>query len=61
VGFQIISAQSAWKWQNPLPQGNTLNSISFIDSQYGWAVAESGHPGRREDCINMKIKGRSNT
>ena len=28
VSFQI-SAQ--WEWQNPLPQGNNLSSVSFID------------------------------
>jgi len=31
-----------WVWQNPLPQGNTLNSVMFVDSQTGWALGEYG-------------------
>jgi len=25
-------------WQNPLPQGNDVNDVQFIDSQTGFAV-----------------------
>ena len=38
--IENISAQ--WFWQNPLPQGNTLNSVKFISSNVGWAVGGSG-------------------
>src|ERR1700674_1272309 len=32
-----------WQWQNPLPQGNTINSIGFAaDKKYGWAVGSDG-------------------
>ena len=37
---QICFAQ--WFWQNPLPQGNSLYSIFFINSDTGWAVGEAG-------------------
>ena len=29
-----------WCWQNPLPQGNRLNSLSFIDLSTGVAVGD---------------------
>jgi photosystem II stability/assembly factor-like uncharacterized protein len=35
-----IDAQEGWFWQNPLPQGNDLSSISFSNSQYGFAVGK---------------------
>ena len=31
-----------WKWANPLPQGNNLNSVFFTDSMHGWAVGDYG-------------------
>lgn len=37
----ICSSQSGWQWQNPLPQGNPLNSIHFC-AHSGWAVGENG-------------------
>ena len=30
------------RWQNPLPQGNSLNSTSFSSLSEGWAVGELG-------------------
>jgi photosystem II stability/assembly factor-like uncharacterized protein len=33
-----MSAQEGWFWQNPLPQGNRLESIFFIDEHIGWTV-----------------------
>ncbi len=37
--FQV-SAQ--WFWQNPLPQGNTLWSVKFVDVNTGWLVGSCG-------------------
>jgi len=31
-----------WFWQNPLPQGNFLNSVDFVSATIGWAVGEHG-------------------
>lgn len=47
AGFapQRLAAAAAgerWVWQNPLPQGNDLNSVFFVDGQTGWAVGKSG-------------------
>ncbi len=36
------SALSQWNWDSPIPQGNTLNAIQFIDSLRGWAVGDYG-------------------
>jgi len=35
-------SQSGWFWLNPLPQGNSLNSIKFVNSQKGFAVGNVG-------------------
>ena len=29
-------------WQNPLPQGNKLNDIFFLDANIGWSVGDGG-------------------
>ncbi|HEY3581716.1 MAG TPA: YCF48-related protein, partial [Pyrinomonadaceae bacterium] len=32
-----------WQWQNPLPQGNSINAIRFAaDKRHGWAVGANG-------------------
>ena len=31
-----------WRWQNPLPQGNLLESVFFTDSNTGYAVGNAG-------------------
>ncbi len=31
-----------WTWQNPLPQGNVLKAIQFVDENNGWAVGNLG-------------------
>ncbi len=36
------TALSQWNWNTPLPQGNTLNEIQFLDSLHGWAVGDYG-------------------
>ena len=36
--IQFIYSQSGWFWQNPLPQGNDLNSVTFVNSNNGFAV-----------------------
>ena len=38
--FSLTQAQ--WSWQNPLPQGNDLTSVNFIDANIGWAVGDLG-------------------
>jgi len=42
----IILPESAfnqgWNWQNPLPQGNRLSQIQFVDSLHGWILSEYG-------------------
>src|SRR6185295_17777672 len=35
--------ERGWQWQNPLPQGNSINSIKFApDKKRGWAVGANG-------------------
>ena len=35
-------AFSQWTWQNPLPQGNALNSVCFTDANTGYVVGDCG-------------------
>jgi photosystem II stability/assembly factor-like uncharacterized protein len=47
IGFGVIPssashAQSGWFWQNPLPQGNALLSVSFVDANTGTVVGTDG-------------------
>ena len=35
-------SQEGWIWQNPLPQGNDLYHVFFIDDNAGWAVGRIG-------------------
>src|SRR5690242_2113487 len=37
-----MSLQAQWQWQNPLPQGNNIYSIQFIDAESGWASTSGG-------------------
>ncbi len=38
--FSLFS--QGWYWQNPLPQGNQLEEVFFIDANTGWAVGNLG-------------------
>src|SRR5579871_345775 len=33
---------SQWNWQSPVPQGNNLLDVQYLDSLEGWAVGEYG-------------------
>jgi len=51
IGTQSISySQNGWFWQNPLPQGSSLNSVKFINSQTGIAVGFFGSILRSTDA-----------
>jgi photosystem II stability/assembly factor-like uncharacterized protein len=41
LSFIISCSFAQWEWQNPLPQGNSLNSLSVIEDEI-WAVGENG-------------------
>ena len=40
ISVQVTEAQ--WIWQNPVPQGNTLNAIQMLNSSTVYAVGEYG-------------------
>ncbi|MFZ4564454.1 MAG: WD40/YVTN/BNR-like repeat-containing protein, partial [Bacteroidales bacterium] len=44
VFFAFLSGMgfSQWTWLNPLPQGNTLQSVFFSNAGTGYAVGECG-------------------
>ena len=46
------SSSGQWVWQNPLPQGNTLQDFSFIDTTNGFAVGARGTILRTTDGGN---------
>ena len=37
-----MMAESGWFWQNPLPQGHTLNDVYVFDENNAIAVGEAG-------------------
>ncbi|MHC1739151.1 MAG: YCF48-related protein [Ignavibacteriaceae bacterium] len=37
-----VWGQTSWGWLNPLPQGNTLNAIEFINPDTGWVCGDYG-------------------
>ena len=37
-----LHPQDGWFWQNPLPAGNTLRDVCFVDENNGIAVGEAG-------------------
>jgi photosystem II stability/assembly factor-like uncharacterized protein len=38
----MSTGDGGWFWQNPLPQGNILRAVDFVDATHGWAVGDSG-------------------
>ena len=56
---QLCSAQ--WIWQNPLPQGNSLLGVSFIDANNGTAVGYEGTILRTTDGGNTWTSQSSGT
>lgn len=40
--MQSASAQTAWTWRNPLPHGNTLRDVEFVDPSTGIIVGDVG-------------------
>ena len=34
----VSTGDGGWVWQNPIPQGNPIRSIDFVDANDGWAV-----------------------
>ena len=38
----VSTGGGPWYWQNPLPQGNRLFDVVFVDARNGWAVGQSG-------------------
>lgn len=37
-----VLAFAQWPWQNPLPTGNDLSSVYFIDASTGYSVGRFG-------------------
>ncbi len=42
IASQNVFAQSGWQWQNPLPQGNDLRVVKFLNADYGFAAGVKG-------------------
>src|SRR5581483_7245526 len=41
-GGDVNPPASVWRWQNPLPHGDALLAVSFVDASTGWVVGEGG-------------------
>ena len=45
LSSQVLLPQfcvAQWTWQNPLPQGNRLGEVQFVDSLHGWIRTQGG-------------------
>jgi photosystem II stability/assembly factor-like uncharacterized protein len=42
AGAMAQQHEQCWEWQNPLPQGNSIRDLYFVDHETGWAVGEAG-------------------
>jgi photosystem II stability/assembly factor-like uncharacterized protein len=42
ICFHTMNSNAQWQWRHPLPQGNPLYSISFVDDHTGFAVGACG-------------------
>jgi photosystem II stability/assembly factor-like uncharacterized protein len=40
--FVIDFSHAQWEWQSPIPQGNLLYKVQFVNASNGWAVGEYG-------------------
>ncbi|MBE9492478.1 MAG: hypothetical protein IMY70_06310, partial [Bacteroidetes bacterium] len=40
--LSTLFCHAQWEWQNPLPQGNHLKDVHFVDSLKGWAAGYYG-------------------
>ena len=56
-----VMSQSGWYWQNPVPQGNPLHDVFFLDDSNGWAVGDLGSILYTRDQGSTWIKQKSNT
>jgi len=56
---QILSQD--WIWQNPLPQGNSLNDLFVIDSTHAWATGYFGSLVYTNDGENWNLYKELNT
>jgi len=45
-----------WQWQNPLPQGNTVNAIHFVDANNGWATGGNTIIHTSDGGINWEVQ-----
>jgi hypothetical protein len=43
ISFLLVSAfaNAQWTWQNPLPQGNSLSCVKFVDLNTGYAIGSN--------------------
>ncbi|MFN0157176.1 MAG: YCF48-related protein [Bacteroidota bacterium] len=55
------SQDAGWRWQNPLPQGNHLRGITYINDTTGIAVGDAGTILRTDDGGNSWHPQRSGT
>ncbi|HET7153527.1 MAG TPA: YCF48-related protein [Candidatus Kapabacteria bacterium] len=42
IAFGSLAQAQQWNWQSPLPQGNALNDVGFIDGNTGYVIGGSG-------------------
>ena len=56
-----VGSAAQWVWQNPLPQGNALYAVAFVDTNNGTAVGGNGTILKTADGGNSWIIQSSGT
>jgi hypothetical protein len=46
----LPAGDGGWAWQNPLPQGNTLQSVHFVSREVGWVLGDGGTIRTDDGC-----------
>ncbi len=52
IGVNLLFAQSGWFWQNPVPTGNDLNCLTFVNSNTGYLTGNLGTVAKTTDRGN---------
>ena len=61
LSFSSLLSQSGWYWQNPVPQGNPLHDVFYMNDTNGWAVGDLGSILYTRDQRTTWLKQKSNT
>jgi photosystem II stability/assembly factor-like uncharacterized protein len=58
----VATGNDAWSWRNPVPQGNDIVDLAFVDPNVGWGVGREGLVMKTTDGgLNWSIQATNTT